>query len=227
MDTPLLEEAAPPPAPPARRGLGLSREDSYLASRPDYFANLRRGSVPNLHLAPSDDVSDGADGGDGEVFGIGDLVKRQKRSSLGLGSSRLSAFSSGADGGDAAVSELRQRLGERRKSETARGKAEEVHVQVALRDYSYHVPVREDAPSIKTVFNQSPCYAASSFLVNVGELITGSRKVRGDAARDLAANEGSGSGLRFIDSSLISACSLCSDNGSVRSLREEVDTQGR
>ena len=182
MDTPLLEEdgLADPPAPPARRGLGLSREDSYLASRPDYFANLRRGSVPNLHLDSIDDVEDGDDGDDERaVFGIGDLMKgshKQKRSSPAMAS-----LGGEAGDGGVAVAELRQRLSVRRMSETARGKAEEVQVQVTLKDYSYHVPIREDAPSIKTVFNQSPCYAASSFLVNVGELITGSRKVRGDA----------------------------------------------
>jgi len=179
MDTPLLGEdrladLPATPARPARRGLGLSREDSYLASRPDYFANLRRGSVPNLHL----DVADGDD--ERAVFGIGDLVEgspTQKRSGSAMAS--LTAFprEDAGDGG-VAVSELRQRLSVRRMSETALGMAEEVQVRVTLKDYSYHVPTREDAPSIKTVFNQSPCYAASSFLVNVGELITGSRKIR-------------------------------------------------
>lgn len=36
-------------------------------------------------------------------------------------------------------------------------------VDVRLRDVSYHVPINMDAPSIKTVGNQSPCYAVYLF----------------------------------------------------------------
>lgn len=40
-------------------------------------------------------------------------------------------------------------------------------VQVNLRKYSYHVPVKMDAPSIKTVLNQSVFYAAFEFFRRV------------------------------------------------------------
>ena len=50
-------------------------------------------------------------------------------------------------------------------------------VEVRIKDYSYHVPVRVDAPSIKTVFNTSPCYAATNIMKNVVELATGKRQV--------------------------------------------------
>ena len=50
-------------------------------------------------------------------------------------------------------------------------------VEVRIKDYSYHVPVRVDAPSIKTVFNTSPCYAFTNIMKNVVELATGKRQV--------------------------------------------------
>ena len=40
-------------------------------------------------------------------------------------------------------------------------------VQVVLRDYSYHVPIKTDAPSIKTVLNQSVCYGTYEFFRRV------------------------------------------------------------
>lgn len=40
-------------------------------------------------------------------------------------------------------------------------------VEVRLRDYSYYVPVRVDAPTVKTVGNQSICYAAYEFFRRV------------------------------------------------------------
>ena len=38
-----------------------------------------------------------------------------------------------------------------------------VEVEVRLRDFSYHVPVKTDTPSVKTVMNQSPCYGTYEF----------------------------------------------------------------
>jgi hypothetical protein len=51
-------------------------------------------------------------------------------------------------------------------------------VEVRVRDFSYHASIRVDAPSIKTVFNTSPCYVGAEFVKNVGEIITGQKKVR-------------------------------------------------
>ena len=50
-------------------------------------------------------------------------------------------------------------------------------VEVRLKDYSYHVPIRVDAPSIKTALNTSPCYVATNIMKNFGEYISGKRKV--------------------------------------------------
>lgn len=50
-------------------------------------------------------------------------------------------------------------------------------VEVRLKNYSRTVTVRKDAPSIKTVFNTSPCYVAMELVGNVGEIITGTKKV--------------------------------------------------
>ena len=50
-------------------------------------------------------------------------------------------------------------------------------VEVRLKNYSRTVSVRKDAPSIKTVFNTSPCYVAMELVRNVGEIITGTKKV--------------------------------------------------
>lgn len=50
-------------------------------------------------------------------------------------------------------------------------------VEVRLKNYSYMVSVRVDAPSIKTVFNTSPCYVGMEFVSNIGEIITGRKKV--------------------------------------------------
>ena len=46
-----------------------------------------------------------------------------------------------------------------------------------LKNYSHTISVREDAPSIKTVFNTSPCYVGVEFVRNVGEIITGRKRV--------------------------------------------------
>ena len=49
-------------------------------------------------------------------------------------------------------------------------------VEVRLVDYSYRVPVRVDAPSIKTVFNTSPCYVVTNLVTNLVEHVFGDRK---------------------------------------------------
>jgi ABC-type multidrug transport system fused ATPase/permease subunit len=51
-------------------------------------------------------------------------------------------------------------------------------VEVRLKNYSRTISVRTDAPSIKTVFNTSPCYVGMEFVSNAGEIITGSKKVK-------------------------------------------------
>jgi ABC-type nitrate/sulfonate/bicarbonate transport system ATPase subunit len=48
----------------------------------------------------------------------------------------------------------------RKRLSVYQDKVPERLVEVRVRDYSYHVPVRMDAPSVKTVANQSICYAA-------------------------------------------------------------------
>ena len=55
--------------------------------------------------------------------------------------------------------------------------ADATQVEVRLKNYSHCISVRIDAPSIKTVFNTSPCYVGVEFVRNVGEIITGRKKV--------------------------------------------------
>ena len=51
-------------------------------------------------------------------------------------------------------------------------------VEVRLKNYSYHVPIRIDGPSIKTTFNQTPCYLVTVFIRHVIQLISGQRKFK-------------------------------------------------
>ena len=52
------------------------------------------------------------------------------------------------------------------------------NVEVRIKNYSHTVAIRKDAPSIKTVFNTSPCYVGMELVGNIGEIITGRKKVR-------------------------------------------------
>uniref|UniRef100_A0A7S4MWX6 ABC transporter domain-containing protein n=1 Tax=Odontella aurita TaxID=265563 RepID=A0A7S4MWX6_9STRA len=50
-------------------------------------------------------------------------------------------------------------------------------VLVRISNYSYNVPIMVDAPQVKTVMNQSPCYAVSSFFSHLREYFSGGRKI--------------------------------------------------
>jgi len=50
-------------------------------------------------------------------------------------------------------------------------------VQVRMKGYSYNVPILLDSPSVKTVLNQSPCYAATAFFGHLGEVLKKERKI--------------------------------------------------
>jgi hypothetical protein len=47
-----------------------------------------------------------------------------------------------------------------------------------MKNYSYRVPIRVDAPSIKTVFNTSPCYVMMGIVRNAVEIVTQKKKAR-------------------------------------------------
>ena len=74
-------------------------------------------------------------------------------------------------------------------------------VQVVLRDYSYHVPIRTDAPSIKTVLNQSVCYGAFEFFRRIHYYC----QRQDSRAEDII--------LPFTKKSILSNVTLCFDPG--------------
>ena len=151
-----VDAASPDVATPPRQ--------SVQSTRPDYFQNLRRGSTKtNLRLEGQDNDDD-ADA---------DAVHRQDSPS---------ASNPATDVENVSVNELRRRTSLKYLGETA---ARTQRVEVRLKDYSYHVPVRVDAPSINTALNTSPCYVATNVLKNVGEYISGKRKVSNKDIRGL------------------------------------------
>lgn len=53
---------------------------------------------------------------------------------------------------------------------------EGMEVEVRLCNFSYYVPIRTDAPSVKTVLNQSPCYGTYEFARRFARLISSRKK---------------------------------------------------
>jgi len=174
MDTPLLdddaltgaEESQPSTSTTKSQGL-TSLKQSIQATRTDYLQSLLKGSIPDLKLE------------DGHTNGTDDNNNNNGPSTTPK-SGNTSTVSPAATEGSTTqmnIDELRQKLTSLRSLKTKHNIQQYQEVEVRLKDYSYHVPIRVDAPSIKTVFNQSPCYVGTTILSNVGELITGSRKV--------------------------------------------------
>jgi hypothetical protein len=144
----MVEDDEAPSAP-----LSGGTDDGLQKSRPDYLSSLLRGKAPSLRLESTDDD----DNNDSKANKTSDNPTA-----------------------DVAKSLTRMDLSRRFESMREIRPSDELlqQVEVRVNNYSYHVPIRVDAPSIKTVINQSPCYAATNFIQNVGELITGKRKVR-------------------------------------------------
>ena len=145
-----------------------NRRNSIQQSRPDYLTSLLSGRAlgraPSLRLESSQDDNDINDelqkttSDDDRTTTTTTTPRRPSRAEL---SKRLTSMRN-------SIKQLQQQNNNTPLIE---------NVEVKLHNYSYHVPIRIDAPSIKTVFNQSPCYVVTNFMVNVGELITGERKV--------------------------------------------------
>ena len=141
-----------------------NHRNSIQKSRPDYLTSLLSGRTPSLRLESSqdgdssDDLQKTTSDVDGSSTTTTTSPQRPSRAEL---SKRLTS--------------MRNSIKKLQQNNTTATLVE--NVQVKLHNYSYHVPIRIDAPSIKTVFNQSPCYVVSNFMVNVGELITGERTV--------------------------------------------------
>jgi hypothetical protein len=140
-----------------------NHRNSIQKSRPDYLTSLLSGRTPSLRLESSQDgdSSDDLQKTTSDVDGSTTTTTSPRRPSRAELSKRLTS--------------MRNSIKKLQQNNTTAAVIE--NVQVKLHNYSYHVPIRIDAPSIKTVFNQSPCYVVSNFMVNVGELITGERKV--------------------------------------------------
>lgn len=142
---------------------GNHRRNSIQQSRPDYLTSLLSGRTPSLRLESSQDDNDTNDDLQKTTSDVdGSITTSPRRPSRAELSKRLTSMRNSI-----------KKLQQQNNNTTALVE----NVEVKLHNYSYHVPVRIDAPSIKTVFNQSPCYVVSNFMVNVGELITGERKV--------------------------------------------------
>ena len=176
MDTPLLDddaltgaEESQPSTTTKSQGLtSLKQSIQIQATRTDYLQSLLKGSIPDLKLEDGHTASDNVNNNNNNN---GPSTPK---------SGNTSTISPGATEGPTTqmdISELREKLASLRDIKTKHNIEQYQEVEVRLKDYSYHVPIRVDAPSIKTVFNQSPCYVGTTILNNVGELITGSRKV--------------------------------------------------
>jgi hypothetical protein len=173
MDTPLLddddaltgaEESQPSTTTKSSQGL-TSLKQSIQATRTDYLQSLLKGSIPDLKLE------------DGHTNGDNDNNDTNGPSTPKSGNSTVSPAAAEETTNQMDISELREKLASLRDIKTKHNIEQYQEVEVRLKDYSYHVPIRVDAPSIKTVFNQSPCYVGTTILTNIGELITGGRKV--------------------------------------------------
>ena len=174
MVTPLLddddaltgaEESQPSTTTKSSQGL-TSLKQSIQATRTDYLQSLLKGSIPDLKLE------------DGHTNGDNDNNDTNGPSTPKSGNtSTVSPAAAEETTNQMDISELREKLASLRDIKTKHNIEQYQEVEVRLKDYSYHVPIRVDAPSIKTVFNQSPCYVGTTILKNVGELITGGRKV--------------------------------------------------
>ena len=142
-----------------------NHRNSIQQSRPDYLTSLLSGRTPSLRLESSQDDNDVNDelqkATSNDVDGSSTATTPPRRPSRAELSKRLTSMRN-------SMKKLHQQQQQQSIIE---------NVEVKLHNYSYHVPIRIDAPSIKTVFNQSPCYVMTNFMVNVGELITGERKV--------------------------------------------------
>ena len=88
----------------------------------------------------------------------------------------------------AGLTSAEQRVSRRMSQYTQRqsvyqAQAPERLVEVRLRDVSYHVPVKMDAPSVKTVANQSVCYGAFEFFRRLHQFCQRDSSGREDAAQ--------------------------------------------
>lgn len=90
-------------------------------------------------------------------------------------------------------------------------------VQVNLRNFSYHVPVKMDAPSIKTVLNQSVCYMTFEFFRRVHYFCQRNKSEDGEQVEadtpDWEANSTSDLFLPFDKKPILKDLTLCFEPG--------------
>lgn len=142
------------PKPPA------SEDPSPQRRRPDYLKSLidRRNSNLASILEggpPLDDVDEAAD------------------EEVGTGAQQ-----------DAATSTSRPTMADFAKRQSAyQLQAPERLVEVRLRNFSYQVPIKMDAPDVKTVANQSVCYGAYEFFRRLHQFCQRSGQAAADAGQ--------------------------------------------
>ncbi|KAL3761106.1 hypothetical protein ACHAWU_001375 [Discostella pseudostelligera] len=154
---------------------------SSHASRPDYLSSLRRGRITCLRLEDSSPTFSSS------LVAGGAADASSPRNDAAAATATTDTATS-INTAEVDITEFRRRLSTIRDAKSKRrigasivgggGKRAPTlqKVEVRIKDYSYHVPVRVDAPSIKTVFNTSPCYVGTNIMKNVVELITGKRQ---------------------------------------------------
>eukprot|EP00804_Cyclotella_cryptica_P009072 CCRYP_003155-RB/>CCRYP_003155-RB protein AED:0.07 eAED:0.07 QI:33/1/1/1/1/1/12/1130/1233 len=132
-----------------------NRRYSLQANRPDYLQSLRRASVPSLRLESYHEKNTASATNDNNDEDSGDDDRVIDIPSLQRQFASLRQFTQ---------SPLRRVIVE--------------EVEVRMKEYSYRVPVRVDAPSIKTVLNTSPCYVMMELGRNLLEIVMGRKKVQ-------------------------------------------------
>lgn len=133
---------------------GGGSDDRQVVSRQDYLTRLLSGRAPSLRLESSKDDDDD-DFNDDTSTSVTSPPKPSSPTRSEL-SRRFTSMR-------ASLRQLPSGLDK---------------VEVRMHNYSYHVPINVEVANIKTVINQSPCYAMTTFMINVGELFTGKRKVK-------------------------------------------------
>lgn len=173
------DEAPPPPEAPAPAPASSASATSTMASpqsgRPDHLKSLiqRNQSTRAGRMVFASAILEGI-GEDGSLDDDEEKAQQQQPPALASEVSATATTTNSTSAGSsrpsrgAGLTPAQQRVSRRMSQYTQRqsvyqAQAPERLVEVRLRDVSYHVPVKMDAPSVKTVANQSVCYGAFEF----------------------------------------------------------------
>lgn len=130
-------------------------EPTPQSKRPDHLRSLiQRNSTARFAVSPDDDDEEAA-----AAAGAADDLQ-----DVALGDDNASPAATASPSPAALEKAKSKRLADvARRQSIYQEQAPERLVEVRLRSVSYHVPIKMDAPSVKTVANQSVCYGAYEF----------------------------------------------------------------